>query len=116
MFAEKNKEKKAKWDINTEGFQYYKLKEYLKEFNIPDDEVITVRGYYINDLQNGRAVTIITDDCMINMPSHALDFFEGLTEEENAAINAGKLGISNFREVVIKRFKQKTIYFDYLDL
>lgn len=112
MFAEFNK-KVTKWNHSTEGFEYMKLRDYLAENG---EEPITVHGYFVNDLQNGKAVTIIAEDCLINMPSHCVEVFEGFGEEQDEAINNGKLAIGNFKEHTVKRFNQKTIYFDYIDI
>lgn len=105
--------KHTKWNKTTEGFEYVKLKDYIESHG---DDNIKVYGYYINDTDLGEALTIITEDSFINMPSHAVETFKSFTEEDDEAINSGLLEIGNFREVTIKRFKKKTIYFDFIDV
>ena len=111
VFAELNHT--AKWDYNTDGFDYIKLKDYIKEHkNAP----ITVHGFYINDTDLGESVSIIADDAMINLPSHAVEQFKKLDNEKGIElIKAGRLVLGNFTERHVKRFNNDTIYFSYLD-
>lgn len=109
-FAKFNKSRK--WEMETSGFEYLKLREYL-DVNGWNSE-IRVYGYYVNHLDNGDAVTIITSTCYINLPSHAVDVFKEMTEEDDDAIRTGGLVLKNFKEIDTK-FKNKTIVFDYAD-
>lgn len=110
MFEAKNKGKK--WNVDTKGFKYLKLREYLDANGW--ESVITVFGYYINHLKNGDAVTIITDNCFINMPSHAVEVFAGMTKEEDDAIREGLLILKDFKELDTE-YNNKTIVFEYAD-
>lgn len=101
-----------KWSKDTTGFDYMKLREYL-DVNGWDSEV-RVFGYYINHLDNGDAVTIITDSCFINLPSHAVKVFSDMNENDDASIINGGLVLRGFKEIDTK-FKNKTIVFDYAD-
>lgn len=110
MFNELNSSKN--WKHNTEGFEYLKLREYLDVNGW--DSVITVYGYYVNQLKKGKAVTIITDKCYINMPSHAVKVFEGMTKENDLAIAEGKLLLKDFKELDTD-YGNKTIVYNYAD-
>lgn len=111
LFAEMNHKKK--WDIDTEGFEYIKLKDYIE---VNGNEPIVVNGFYINETELGEALTIIADTCFINMPSHAIENFKKLDNDEMIVhINARRLAIGNFEKKYIKKFKNETIYFDLLD-
>lgn len=110
MFNELNVGKK--WDEPYEGKEYIKLREYLDTNGF--DTEITVYGYFINDLDNGKACTIIAKDYMINMPAHAVKVFEGMTKEQDQAINEGKLVLKNFK-VLKTKYKNETVVYDYCD-
>ena len=111
LFAGMNHKKK--WDIDTEGFEYIKLKDYIEANG---DAPIVVNGFYINETELGEALTIIADTCFINMPSHAIENFKTLDNDEMIAhINARRLAIGNFEKKYIKKFKNETIYFDLVD-
>lgn len=103
----------SKWDYNTDGFEYIKLKDYIKAHK---NKPITVHGFYINDTDLGESVSIIADDAMINLPSHAVEQFKKLDNEKGIElIKAGRLVLGNFTERHVKRFNNDTIYFSYLD-
>lgn len=111
LFADMNHKKK--WDIDTEGFEYIKLKDYIEANG---DAPIVVNGFYISETELGEALTIIADTCFINMPSHAIENFKALDNDKMVAhINARRLAIGNFEKKYIKKFKNETIYFDLLD-
>ena len=110
-FARFNKE--AKWKYLHKDFEYKKLAEYLEETGA---ETIVVHGFYINETDLGESLSIIADDCMINLPSHAIDTFKELDNNANVElINAGALVLGNFTKKHVKRFNTDTIYFDLLD-
>lgn len=121
MFAERNPKKPSKWTVEPTTKEYVKLRDYLDnlistgEVDSYENAEIIVYGYFINKTDLGEALTIITKDCYINMPSHAIDWFRECTEQEDESIAEGHLKLYNFKDTVIKRFKQKTIYFDFGD-
>lgn len=101
------------WDYDTEGFEYIKLKDYIKEHN---NAPIVVHGFYINETDLGESVTIIANDAMVNLPSHAVEQFKKLDNEQGRElIKAGRLVLGNFTERHVKRFNNDTIYFAYMD-
>lgn len=102
-----------KWEKNTEGFEYIKLREYLDVNGW--DKSIRVYGYYINHLENGDACTIISENCFINLPSHAVAKFNAFGPEENEVVNCGGLYLKDFEEITTKKFKNKTIVFKFAD-
>lgn len=111
LFAGLNHE--SKWQADTTGLDYIKLKDYLAKTKAT---IIKVLGFYINETDLGEAVTIIAEDAMINLPSHAVEKFHTLdTPEMVELINAGRLALANFKEKHVKKFNNDTIYFDYID-
>ena len=97
------------WEVNTEGFEYFKLGDLFQTYGA--DEVYTVRGAYVNErtTKKGKkfmSVTIILDDRFASFPEHmAAEVSEMIKCEEDVAdIKAGKVG-----------FKIHTYESDYSD-
>ena len=113
MFAEKNFAKTVNDQINTEGFEFVKLKDYAQ--TVKPDEVTKLYGWITsNKGKFGTSVAVVAEDMFISLPKRYVDFFQGLTGEERNAFIAGKCGITNIRE---QQTENGTTYvFDWVDV
>lgn len=81
------------FNCNTEGFEYYSLKELYG--NDGPDQVYKVQGIYINrKSEYGDAPVAILNECFANLPQHLLVECEDLlkSQEDIEDIKAGKVG------------------------
>lgn len=81
-----------KFTIDTEGFEYYNLKDLYE--NNGADEVYPLFGFYINKKGNyGDAPVAYTDEYYVNLPQHLLDVVKEImaNPEAVAAINNGEV-------------------------
>lgn len=60
-----------KFDIDTQGFEFYKLKELADEFGI--DAEYDVKGLVIFSTKYGDSPTIILGDRFVNLPKRLSD-------------------------------------------
>ena len=84
-----------KFDIDTEGFKYFSLKELFDEFG--EDYIHGLQGIYINrKSEYGDAPVAILTDRFANLPSHLLEECQEIlnSDEDVAEIKAGKVGFS----------------------
>ena len=81
-----------KFTIDTEGFEYYNLKDLYE--NNGADEVYPLFGFYINKKGNyGDAPVAYTDEYYVNLPPHLLEVVKDImgNPEAVAAINNGEV-------------------------
>lgn len=92
-FASKRNKDVKKFDIDTEGFEYYNLDD-LYEENGEDYQYI-LKGFYINKKSKyGDAPVAITLDYFVNLPQHMLDTVKEICADADdvADINNDKVG------------------------
>ena len=81
-----------KFTIDTEGFEYYNLKDLYE--NNGADETYPLFGFYINKKGNfGDAPVAYTDEYYVNLPQHLLEVVKDImaNPEAVAAINNGEV-------------------------
>ena len=106
-FKNFNGTKTVNENINTEGFEYYKLKEF-------NGKNLRPLGFTIhNKSKYGKSLALVMEDCFINMPSYAVKTFESFTEDEIEDIKRGNLVITNIRDG--KTDNGNTTFFEYDD-
>ena len=84
--------------LDTEGFEYTGLKEYV-------DEVVPVVGFFFTSGEYGKQVVVITDDCFVNMPSRAVEEFEAIAADPEAeqAVLDGELVLTDIEPIKTKK-------------
>lgn len=113
MFAEKNFSKTVNEKINTEGFEFVKLKDFAQ--TVKPTEITQLFGWITsNKGKFGTSVAVVTEDMFISIPKRYVDFFQGLTGEERNAFIEGKCGITNIREQATEN--GTTYVFDWVDI
>ena len=92
MFAEMNKQSTVREGLDTEGFEYHKLSEFVKKTVKPVGVFFTqsTKGY-------GKQAVIVTEDCFVNMPNWSVPLFESIANdpEKITAFKDGKCLITN---------------------
>lgn len=97
-FASKFNKEAKKFNINTEGFEYYKLDDLFE--NNGADEIYPLRGIYINKKgKYGDSPVAITDEFCAYLPQHMMNTVNKILEDDEAVaeINAGKVGFSIYQ-------------------
>ena len=94
-------------NINTEGFEYHKLKEFNGKNLRPLGFIIHNKSKY------GKSLALVMEDCFVNMPSYAVSTFERFTEEEIEVIKRGGLVITEIEDG--ETSNGKTTFFKYDD-
>lgn len=113
MFSEKNMSRTINANINTDGFEFVKLKDFAQ--TVKPTEVTQLFGWLINNKgKYGASVAVVTEDCFISLPKRYVDWFQALTGEERAAFIDGKCGITNIREQATEN--GTTYVFDWVDV
>ena len=113
MFAEKNFSKTVNEKIDTEGFEFVKLKDFAQ--TVKPTEITQLFGWITsNKGKFGTSVAVVTEDMFISLPKRYVDFFQGLTGEERNAFIEGKCGITNIREQATEN--GTTYIFDWVDI
>ena len=96
-FATRHKKGGINWGVETEGFEYFSLKQLL-EMNGPEEKY-TLKGVFVNRNKSekelkeyGPSVVGILEDKLVNFPGHMLSDVEEMlsSEEDIAAIKAGE--------------------------
>ena len=96
-FASRHKKGGIQWGIDTEGFEYYALKDL---FEIDETAVWNLRGVFINKNKTekelkeyGPSVVGILPDRLINLPNHMLEEVKEMmaSEEDIEELKAGKV-------------------------
>ena len=107
MFGELNKTLTVKEGINTSNMEYYKLREFV-------GKTVNPVGFFFSNGLYGQNVTLVTENCLINMPSYAIDTFKNLSAEQIDAIKDGKMIITDIevkeihgRECTVFRYADK---------
>ena len=88
MFGELNKKNTVKEGIDTSKMEFKKLREFI-------GSNVNPVGFFITDGKFGEQVVVVAEDCLINMPSYAVDTFKNLTDEQIEAIKDGKMIITD---------------------
>ena len=97
MFGELNKESTVREGIDTSNMEFKKLREFI-------GSNVNPVGFFITDGKFGEQAVVVTEDCLINMPSYAVDTFKNLTTEQIEAIKDGKMLIT---DIAIKKIHGK---------
>ena len=113
MFSAKNTTRTVNEKINTEGFEFVKLKDFA--VTVKPKDVTQLFGWIIsNKGKYGASVAVVTEDCFISLPKRYVEWFQGLTGDEREAFIAGKCGITNIRETQTEN--GNTYIFDWVDI
>ena len=107
MFGELNKKSTVREGIDTSNMEFKKLKEFIGAYVNPV-------GFFITDGKFGEQAVVVTEDCLINMPSYATETFKNLSAEQIEAIKDGKMIITDIavkeihgRECTVFRYADK---------
>ena len=107
MFGELNKKSTVKEGIDTSNMEFKKLREFI-------GSNVNPVGFFITEGKFGEQVVVVTEDCLINMPSYTTETFKNLTDEQIEAIKDGKMIITDIavkeihgREGVVFRYADK---------
>ena len=113
MFSNKNQTRTVNEKIDTEGFEFVKLKDFAQ--TVKPKDVTQLWGWIIsNKGKYGASVAVVTEDCFISLPKRYVDTIQGFTGEEREAFIAGKCGITNIREQSTEN--GNTYVFDWVDI
>lgn len=88
MFGELNKKSTVKDGIDTSKMEFKKLRDFI-------GQTVNPCGYFISEGKFGEQVVIVTEDCLINMPSYVTETFKNLSSEQIDAIKEGKMLITD---------------------
>lgn len=98
-----NKEKLFDFDT-PEDFEYKALSDLFNDNG--EAKVYPVKALYINTKSRyGDAPVIVTDTCLVNVPSHMTDTVKQMLADREAVddINAGKVGFTIYQYEAKKR-------------
>lgn len=86
-FAKKHKKGAIDWQVDTSGFEYFKLKD-LYDMN-GSDEMYTLKGVFVNRNKSekqlkefGASPVGILEDKLVNLPNHMLNEVEDILKDE----------------------------------
>ena len=88
MFGELNKRSTVREGIDTSNMEFKKLREFVGAYVNPV-------GFFITDGKFGEQAVVVTEECLINMPSYATETFKNLSAEQIEAIKDGKMLITD---------------------
>ena len=88
MFGELNKKSTVKEGIDTSNMEFKKLREFI-------GSNVNPVGFFITDGRFGEQAVVVTEECLINMPSYATETFKNLSAEQIDAIKDGKMIITD---------------------
>ena len=88
MFGELNKKSTVKEGIDTSNMEFKKLREFI-------GSNVNPVGFFITEGKFGEQAVVVTEDCLINMPSYATETFKNLSSEQIEAIKDGKMIITD---------------------
>ena len=107
MFGELNKKSTVKEGIDTSNMEFKKLREFI-------GSNVNPVGFFITEGKFGEQAVVVTEECLINMPSYATETFKNLSAEQIDAIKAGKMIITDIavkeihgRECTVFRYADK---------
>lgn len=106
-FKSKNKTATVNELVDTEGFEYHKLKEFAGRTLRPIGFIVHNKSKY------GKSACLVFEDCFVNMPAYVCQTFDDFTEEEIEDIKRGKMVITNIKEGHTDN--GDTVFFDYDD-
>ena len=92
-FASKHN-KVNRWNIDTKGFEYRKIKELVAEDG--ENVVYKVHGVMVNrGGRYGDSPCAILENCFVNLPKHMAEEVSNIIDsaEDRETIQAGKVGI-----------------------
>lgn len=99
--------KGKKFDVNTEGFKFYKLRE------VYESEAVKyyVRGLIIFNTKYGDTANAILDDKFISLPSHMIEDVKAMIADDEvvSAIKDGRIGF-NIRQYQDEKHGAGTCY------
>ena len=88
MFGELNKKSTVREGIDTSNMEFKKLREFI-------GSNVNPVGFFITDGKFGEQAVVVTEECLINMPSYATETFKNLSAEQIEAIKDGKMLITD---------------------
>lgn len=107
MFGELNKRSTVKEGIDTSNMEFHKLKEFV-------GQTVNPVGFFFSEGKFGEQVVLVTEECLVNMPSYCVDTFHDLSSEQIESIKEGKMVITDIavkelhgREGVVFRYADK---------
>lgn len=83
-----------RWNINTKGFEYRKIKDLVAEDG--ENVVYKVRGVMLNrGGKYGDSPLVILENCFVNLPKHMAEEVSVIIDsaEDREAIQSGHVGI-----------------------
>ena len=103
-FSSLNKRVTIKEGIDTQTMEFKPLKSFC-------GKEIKVDGYFFTEGKYGKQVVVVGNDCLINMPSRAVEQFIEINHNEEAvsAVLNNKLVIKNIK-MIDTRNGQTTAY------
>ena len=107
MFGELNKKSTVREGIDTSNMEFKKLREFI-------GSNVNPVGFFITEGKFGEQAVVVTEECLINMPSYATETFKNLSAEQIEAIKDGKMIITDIavkeihgRESTVFRYADK---------
>ena len=107
MFGELNKKSTVKEGIDTSNMTFKKLRDFI-------GSNVNPVGFFITEGKFGEQAVVVTEECLINMPSYATETFKNLSAEQIEAIKDGKMIITDIavkeihgRECTVFRYADK---------
>lgn len=107
MFGELNKRSTVREGIDTSNMKFKKLRDFVGAYVNPV-------GFFITDGKFGEQAVVVTENCLINMPSYTTETFKNLSAEQIEAIKDGKMMITDIavkeihgRECTVFRYADK---------
>ena len=107
MFGELNKKSTVKEGIDTSNMEFKKLREFI-------GSSVNPVGFFITEGKFGEQAVVVTEECLINMPSYTTETFKNLSSEQIEAIKDGKMIITDIavkeihgRECTVFRYADK---------
>lgn len=97
-FANEFNKDAKRFDVNTEGFEYYNLEDLYD--NNGADQVYPVTCFYINKKGKfGDAPVVGTDEYFVNLPQHLLETVLNIIDRAEAVktINDNKVGFTIYQ-------------------
>ena len=88
MFGELNKKSTVREGIDTSNMEFKKLREFT-------GSSVNPVGFFITEGKFGEQAVVVTEECLINMPSYATETFKNLSAEQIDAIKDGKMIITD---------------------
>lgn len=83
--------------LNTEGWPFKKIKEFI-------GETVPVKGYYITQGKFGDQCVVCGNGVLINMPERAVEEFTGIFADaaNQELLKAGKISLKNIKALETK--------------